>query len=473
MAENITGTLQFRDIEFYFLFENGILNLYPNLKDFDDVDSWFRKKTSEDSFVYGSLPLVNEDYIKATTTTGKTCFFFPYLKSEIARSNHLARSNLGMVLYISIQSYLLSPECIDTFQSIEFFSPELDLFYPIHDVINVEHQDSSLTVQYDYSKELNSDDTLFKYNEIDWVMNFNRVLTTKQEIYRSPVISVSTEMKLTPSEELNISILPKIYRIMKRFMAFCSHRNNASFSKIRVSFNDSGYPFPLRGDFIVLADENQEPDITALKKNKIICYQDISENLSLLLQDIIEEKIYLRSLPKDSEDFHQYDIPKFIMVAAGFDSEFKRMYPKPDYEALNTIRNHYSEKTGKSDSNSTTETKEIKKFHPYMKEKMVFAHISFKNIIDPLLIPRYKALQHPYDIYQLAERVARQRNNFAHGDLTQEIDLEAIIDLQLWLEVLIFVMQLSYYSLPDKTVNSILGKIFDLYPPYGFTDITK
>ena len=59
----------------------------------------------------------------------------------------------------------------------------------------------------------------------------------------------------------------------------------------------------------------------------------------------------------------------------------------------------------------------------------------------------------------MGERVAQQRNNFAHGNLDMEfIDL-AVLDV-IYLEIIVCAMQLKRYGAEDKSIQKAINDLF-------------
>lgn len=68
-------------------------------------------------------------------------------------------------------------------------------------------------------------------------------------------------------------------------------------------------------------------------------------------------------------------------------------------------------------------------------------------------------------ITQLWERLSRQRNNYARGNLDKEFEGLALLDL-VYLELVLYAMQLKYYGVEDikikKSINELFHKSFSI-----------
>lgn len=59
----------------------------------------------------------------------------------------------------------------------------------------------------------------------------------------------------------------------------------------------------------------------------------------------------------------------------------------------------------------------------------------------------------------MGERLAKQRNHFAHGDLDKEFIDESLLDL-VYLEYIIYAMQLRYYGIDDDNIRKSINELF-------------
>ena len=62
---------------------------------------------------------------------------------------------------------------------------------------------------------------------------------------------------------------------------------------------------------------------------------------------------------------------------------------------------------------------------------------------------------------EMGERLADQRNHFAHGDLDQEFIGSSLLDL-IFLEYIIYAMQLKYYGVSDENIRNAINDLFHL-----------
>lgn len=61
----------------------------------------------------------------------------------------------------------------------------------------------------------------------------------------------------------------------------------------------------------------------------------------------------------------------------------------------------------------------------------------------------------------MGKRLASQRNHFAHGDLDKDFIGLSLLDL-MYMEYVIYAMQLKYYGVEDKNIRKSINDLFKL-----------
>ena len=64
------------------------------------------------------------------------------------------------------------------------------------------------------------------------------------------------------------------------------------------------------------------------------------------------------------------------------------------------------------------------------------------------------------DYKKMGERLAKQRNHFAHGDLDKEFIGLALLDL-IFLEEIVYAMQLKKCGISNENIKRSLNKLFN------------
>ena len=70
-------------------------------------------------------------------------------------------------------------------------------------------------------------------------------------------------------------------------------------------------------------------------------------------------------------------------------------------------------------------------------------------------------LKEEFDYTKIGSRIQNQRNNFAHGNLDKEFEDTAALDV-IFLEKVIYLLQLSSYGLDDDTMLKQVKRLFGM-----------
>ena len=94
-----------------------------------------------------------------------------------------------------------------------------------------------------------------------------------------------------------------------------------------------------------------------------------------------------------------------------------------------------------------------------LKEKLIEIAEDMKAITE-VFGKRLYSLNHEVLVYaDMGQRLARQRNNFAHGNLDQQFDHLAVLDL-IFTEYLLYAMQLKAYGADNKAIQHSINDLF-------------
>ena len=71
----------------------------------------------------------------------------------------------------------------------------------------------------------------------------------------------------------------------------------------------------------------------------------------------------------------------------------------------------------------------------------------------------YKLNNISYNHSEIGERIGKQRNNFAHGNLDKEFINESLLDV-VFLEQIVLAMQLQYFGIDELKTKKIINEVF-------------
>ncbi|HEM2940487.1 TPA: hypothetical protein U0742_001972, partial [Streptococcus suis] len=81
------------------------------------------------------------------------------------------------------------------------------------------------------------------------------------------------------------------------------------------------------------------------------------------------------------------------------------------------------------------------------------------TILDKFGSYLYKLNNISYNHSEIAERIGKQRNNFAHGNLDKEFINESLLDV-VFLEQIVLAMQLQYFGIDEVETKKIINEVF-------------
>ena len=84
---------------------------------------------------------------------------------------------------------------------------------------------------------------------------------------------------------------------------------------------------------------------------------------------------------------------------------------------------------------------------------------SMGSVLEPFGKQLYEFNQEQLSYADMGKRLADQRNHFAHGDLDQDFIGLSLLDL-IFLERIIYAMQLKGFGLEDKQIQSAINDLF-------------
>ena len=155
------------------------------------------------------------------------------------------------------------------------------------------------------------------------------------------------------------------------------------------------------------------------------------------------------------------------MITAAFEWEFKRMYPDgvkrnaKKIEAENAATEHLKELI----EGNTGEVKSIYKFlkkivkTDSLQKEIQQVGKDFGEIINVFGNRLYSLNKESMKYNKMGERLSKQRNNFAHGNLDKEFIGNSLLDL-IYLEYVVYAMQLRQMGLSNENIQKSINDLF-------------
>ena len=454
-----TGTLKYSDATFTFVFDRNELRLIPSEEKSHEVARWFMTELSPGVYTIGPSVIMEEPYLIGKCNEGYEIIFFPIVGHPIRRYNS--------VLTIDIQAYIWKRFGCIKIDQIGFQSPELDCIFSCKNAI--ESYSVSKTGGYKVETKPFSETTTekqsFVVDEIDVAVNFGVSMTTDGD-HTKPPFSLHTEMyfEFPPTDDYGFVF--RLCSIARGFIRYLCYRENVPFTTINLSAPLEGGKHIQFAQLYILSEQS-ETEPKCLKDERFIRHEYIYGFEGKILSDIAEGLLYIRNIPPTHKQGLVIDAARFVMITAAFEWEFRRLYPSGIKKRQRTLdaEKNAEETISKLCNKSKGKLKEIYKnllnsvHFTQLASKINFTGKELGSIIDVFGKHLYAINGQELEYSKMGQRLGKQRNNYAHGNLDQEFLGLSLLDL-MFLEMVVYAMQLKYYGINDLNIKKAINELF-------------
>lgn len=464
----LTGFLKYNDDNYAFIFQEDSreLQLIPMVSEppkpssvnisFNGVTFGFKRSTMEIPYLTGTI---NENH--------HSIIFVTVRGATIRQVNN--------ILYIELYAYFLfntnETKLID---KLTFCSPEIDHVFNANRGYNLNIQDivecnrtGTITISTNDYESTTSSTDLFKANDKEISVSFQIIRRINTSI-GNPPLSLSSCLCFEFEATDDYTFIIDLCNYARKFIRFLCFRQNIYFSSIDIytpTENEKHYNIGTINMFYDQQESEQEP----LKKSKCIKYEYIMGNEGKILTDIAANTLYLRHLPKSSEDGKHIDVDSFIMITAAFEWEFKRNYPDGITKSQSTKE---TEEIVTKEINELLENSKGKKRDKYkfllklvksdaLSSEIVQVCKDYSEIVGVFGERLYSMNEIEFKYSEIGKRASDQRNHYAHGDIDKEFIDEALLDV-IFLEYLVYAMQLRFFEVSDENIRKAINDVFHL-----------
>lgn len=243
---------------------------------------------------------------------------------------------------------------------------------------------------------------------------------------------------------------------------------NVFFSTIEIA---SPYEGGKHENFATLhiVDQTVKSEPDTLQNGRFIKQENISGSEGAILTDIAADLLYTRHFPNTYESGRHIDASRFIMITAAFEWEFHRAYPDgvPKKEATVKVEAEATEAILKL---IKTSSGKLKKKFQFLKKliksdslqtEIVKTGEDYDELIGVFGKRLYQLNNENLVYSEMGERLANQRNHFAHGDLDKDFIGLSLLDL-IYVEYVIYALQLKHYGVADDCIRKSINDLFHL-----------
>jgi hypothetical protein len=457
----IYGYLTMNNSEYFFSFENYILELMPtrysetiSLDSFKDFVNAVNGNDDDNSY--------DEDVIKGKTiNNGNSILFF--IKSMIRRTPTTYTFNT--YAYIEFES---DETEIDKFT---VYSEELNWFYNIRKA----YQYSVTPVTGEANVEIKSFGELsksfsfsFENKDVQASINITRNISNMS---RNP-ITLDTELTFYFDSTKDYEFVIRLQYIVLSFLRYIAYRKNISFYKIILGKKKENSDLYTKTGMLNIYDEKDtyiESEKTI--RDKVIDFELLQNNLGEIFQAFSDGSVYLDHIPYNSRDKNKISPARFILVMAAFEWEFRNIYGdiktkenEKFRNAKNGIIGFLEEKINGSSGKEKEYTKKYKKIiensDMSLSERINRALKDYADILEVFITSLYKMNNiENYKYSEIALRLETQRNNYAHGNIDKELNGLVILDLII-MEWLNYAMVLNKIGMDRNIIKKSINKLF-------------
>lgn len=462
-----TGKLQYRNVDFFFIFDGQELRLIPpDNKRHEIQREWLMTPLGNGEYTFGNSLKMDEPFLSGECNENGNRMIF--LTEE---GGHIGCYNV--VLLVKVIAYIVCKYNRDLIDRISFSSPEINSIHPVNQAykFNIDNEGgtnngvfSVTTLDFD-STTTEKQSFVVNGKTVQVYFGVSRKISTK--IGEAP-LSLSSTMLFEFEPTMDYTFILQLWCIAREFIRFLCYRKNVflSITELASPFNGGKHE-----NFATLhiVNETGTAEIETLENGRFIKQKNISRYEGAILKDIADDLLYTRHLPNTYEAGRHIDASRFIMITAAFEWEFRRTYPDgvPKKEATIKVEAEATEAIMKLIESSSGKLKNKFKFlkklikSDSLQNEIIKMGEDYHEIIGVFGNHLYKLNSENLVYKEMGERLANQRNHYAHGDLDKDFIGLSLLDL-IYMEYAIYALQLKYYGIPDDCIRKSINDLFHL-----------
>ena len=411
----IIGELILKDEHYHFQFEDYLLKIYKVGTDTDALEAMIEAFTSPRK---KDLP---ETLMGTCYPDGHKILFMQL--SSAGFSNNVKKISVGSYFEIKPNTNFPLP-----ISQITIVADELNLIYPPSQMYSYTRDDKGMITAMNFTSPRQS----FEW-EFDLDQKKITVSSGFSHSYRWNTMPIQVQSTLyfgfEPTE--NYEFVVHVFDIGQRLLQYLCYRQNINCTEAGIYVLVDNGKHAKIGGFSAkwMCDQLLETEKRILERN--IPFSLVGDAMSQLLQRLSDGTLYYRHIPDNSKDERRITPARSIMLTAAFEWEYKQIYL-----------------AGKKPTDS-------------FKNRLVKALNDYSDCIEIFANRVYSLNNVTYSIDAVAERIKDARNDFAHGDIKIDYDLETLLGLAI-LPYLIYAMQLRAAGMEVESIKRSINSLFAL-----------
>ncbi|HIU03915.1 MAG TPA: hypothetical protein IAD14_00385 [Candidatus Coprousia avicola] len=470
MAQEVyTGRLLFRNVQFQYAYQEGKLWLYPlTEQDAQTVRwKWLKKEVAPGSYVNGDPLVVHESYIDAQCNELRGgIVFITRVGSGI--------SSVNCNLSIAVRFVVLKSGFSETICGLSISGPCLNHIYPSNiaweerldfdEMVN----DGVTSIVTAGFESVTSNAFDLKIDKRDVTVSFTVGWTLSHRV-DSPPITLRSLLLFEFEETDDYLFLCLLWSIAERFLGFMTHQVDVGplIGNLKKRVESGKY---LSFAEMMPAMCPAEFDDSHLSKGRYLTVSRLEGKEHRLFQDIVDNEIYLRHLVQSNRDKNHVDPARYVLVTAAFEWEFARCFPDgvevsaSQLKAEETVKRILEEQIQMTSGRVKSILGQLEKSVSFtnLMSKVVFAAKQYDEIVAKFGKRLYELNNVQFNYSDIGTRLARQRNNYAHGNIDKDFEGAALLDL-FFLEYVILAMQLKSCGVSADGIRQSINVLFGLH----------
>ena len=469
--EIYTGNLMYKDIYFTFIYYDGVLKLVPQ----QGQEYLLERELYGDNFVSGILrtyPLYRmEDpfLIGTCNETRQQMVFVTRLGARV--------SSINAVLHIKIAAYINYRLQRDRIDRMCFRSYELDAIHPVNESFSFDFEEPGLSkgIMSVTAKDFDSTTTeknVFQIEDKEVAVQFSVTRSSSHKIGEPP-LTLSSVMFFEFEATDDFLFIYKLWMIAKQFIQYLCYRKNVYFPEVELSCPVENGLHESFATLYVIQENTENTELDSIRKGRVIQQKYIAGCEGKILTDIANNLMYNRHIPEKTGQ--SIDASRFIMITGAFEWEFRRLYPEG---VPRSKKNREIEEIAESAIQDliANSAGRLKKKYQFLKKLLKSDSLQneilqvgkdYDDIIGKYGSNLYRLNKFELKYSEMGQRLASQRNHFAHGDLDKDFIGYSLLDL-IYMQYIVYAMQLRYYGVSDQNIRRAINELFGLN--YYFND---
>lgn len=470
MDHHFSGTLSFKGCIFSFAFDGKRLSLFPLVQEEkESIEyTWLKEEIKPGVFAGPRFPEVDTDYLTGTRNEdGHTIVFLVNKRSRVSYTLSLKY----IVLYVRVHAYIDRKYERNSICKVSFSCPEINLIHPANQAFELKlnpdewskrGKASITSTDFDASQ---TSKRLFRFKEAE-VATYFAISRSVGDGINHPAIAFTSNLVFEFKPTNNFRFICELCFAAEQFIQYLCYRTNIRFSEIKLSapYNDgTTEPFAT----MHLLWQPEESESRAIEKRRLIGQSHIEGREGVILEAISSGALYMRHIPPSYNQSNQITPASFLMLVAAFEWEFDRIHPEgvTKSDARINAENHAEEKINNLIDESSGKEKDIYRFlrklirNDSLKDKFKEIENDVVPSIGKIGQALYKREGIDFNFVRIGERIASQRNAFAHGNLSKSFNKDTLVDIG-FLKIIVYAMQLKNIGLDEDTICSAIEQLF-------------